>query len=105
MLPLTGLLLAACAAPPGSEPVPPPPELAPIEAPEPPPPAPTEATVPRRVGESFPPSSQQGMFPGRESAGDSFEQGLQKRRQRVDLGLDRPEQEQAPVDNVLDLGF
>lgn len=51
------------------------------------------------------------LFPGlRDDAGADndtlpFEESLAKRRKRIDLGLETPRQENAPVNNVLEIEF
>ena len=48
------------------------------------------------------------LFPGLEHEDDKalpFEEGVAERRKRVDLGLEAPRQENAPVNNVLQIEF
>lgn len=103
-LPLVGVvLLAACAAPSALppealEPLPLPPDALELE------PIPTtaepDAVSPMRsTGQAGP-----GVLPGTLEQGH-FERRLQERRKRVHLGLDRPQREQEPVDNLIDFDF
>ncbi len=110
-------LLAACATPTapsepvdGLQPVPEPPDTLEYESP----PESDQAValtvqplpVMRPTGYAGP-----GMWPGLTERSaeplDSghFERRLQERQKRVHLGLDRPQREHAPVDNIFDFDF
>lgn len=106
------LLVAACAAPPSevAQQSLPPPEEQLLEVPElePPPPLDEEIDAPAPERTAAERSPRTGVLPGveqRQADEVPFEQRLQERRKRVDLGLDRPQTEQDPVDNVLDVEF
>lgn len=106
------LLVAACAAPPSEvaqQQSLPPPEEQLLEVPElEPPPLDEEIDAPAPERTAAERSPRTGVLPGveqRQADEVPFEQRLQERRKRVELGLDRPQTEQDPVDNVLDVEF
>lgn len=117
------LLLAGCASDQPAEPLqqpalPPPSQTEELALPTPPPPAQPEADVSASVPESVRSKSARqpgsGFLPGvkeRQAAGEKpaqpelFEQRLQERKKRVDLGLESSEREQDPVGNLLDMDF
>lgn len=106
------LLLVGCTArppvpPEALEPLPPPPDSLELDAAPSPAAEPDAAPAMRATGRTGP-----GILPGvtdRETPTtleDSlFERRLQERQKRVNLGLDRPEREQEPVDNLIDFDF
>jgi hypothetical protein len=105
------VLTAACAAPvpePEQAALPPPGEQV-LEAPElEPPPLDEEidSGIPEQTASGR--TARTGVLPGVEQqrlAEPPFEQRLQERQQRVNLGLDQPQREQDPVDNLLDVEF
>jgi hypothetical protein len=112
VLPLV-LLVVACASPePASEPrqqPSPPSEEQRLEVPElEPPPLDEEIDAPVPEQAASERASRTGVLPGveqRRAAEPPFEQRLQERQQRVNLGLDQPQREQDPVDNLLDMDF
>ncbi len=114
LLLLAGLwLVAACTIQPATpvppealEPLSPPPDTLELESVSDAAVAIDPQPVTRSTGQAGP-----GMLPGvseRESAPvdrGHFERRLQERQKRVHLGLDRPQREYEPVDNVLDFDF
>lgn len=104
------LLVAACAAPSSEPEQAPAPEQELLEVPElePPPPLDEELDMPVSDQRAVERAPRTGVLPGveqRRAEEVPFEQRLQERRKRIDLGLDRPQSEQDPVDNVLDVEF
>ncbi len=107
------LLLAACASPVATTsqpPLPPPPDDQTLEILTLEPPSLAESLAPEpaepEVLEDIPPRQlRPGVLPGVDQTELPFEHRLQQRQQRVNLGLDRPQREQEPVDNLLDLEF